>query len=416
MSATKNNPFNTLDSAIGTDDHPLDAFTMRELRRNGNRLLADLQQPILSLAWDLADSDDGSGPKGQNSFKFGAPEGTWTELVAMTVPIPPGTTEARARVRLKIANGETAYLFPSSDAQHFDPTADTSDSRLWVAVGDGTSKTHPTSGEWTVPVRANSQGLGWFTLHAWVTGYNADGAYVMEPPGVFNSLETEPYSSTTNFDKLDRWVRAYRQTSGSDIQVWQYNGSGSPTDVTSTLSSSISSTLLFAATTSGEAAYIGTSRPPYGARFNVATAGVGTHTIAFEYYNGSTWGALTEIDYDVDDFTETASSIYANVWEVPDDWTASQPHANMPERYYWRARISSTGMSSSPSLTQIWTLDEVTFGWARVGGYRDTTPKQLFYSGAGDWPNTECVALLTQSGEAWLQALHLSPQEPPGFA
>jgi hypothetical protein len=100
-----------------------------------------------------------------------------------------------------------------------------------------------------------------------------------------------------------------------------------------------------------DAYYFGNADPFTSITVDIATAGVGTWTMAWEYWNGSSWGALPQL-------TDNSSALTVAgrddlVWGKPSDWTATA--INGTSAYWIRGRISGfTSASTPPKGTQAW--------------------------------------------------------------
>lgn len=70
---------------------------------------------------------------------------------------------------------------------------------------------------------------------------------------------------------------------------------------------------------------------------------VGTNqTITWEYWNGSSWGALSGVSDGTSSFTTAGDNIVS--WTIPGDWADTTVNSQGPFRYV-RARVSAIGMS-----------------------------------------------------------------------
>ena len=84
---------------------------------------------------------------------------------------------------------------------------------------------------------------------------------------------------------------------------------------------------------------------------NISTAGVGTWTLTWEYWDGGSWESLADIDDDTTGFT--VAGINRVTWTVPGDWDTVAVDG---DTYYWvKARISAyTSSTVRPRATQAW--------------------------------------------------------------
>jgi hypothetical protein len=110
-------------------------------------------------------------------------------------------------------------------------------------------------------------------------------------------------------------------------------------------------TLLPAAPAVNDAYYFGFSRPWDLLWLNVGTAGVGTWTLTWEYWNGTAWTALADVVDDTITFTMAGTKKVG--FTRPGDWVST---TILAMNLYWiRARVSNfTGMTTQPLGTQAW--------------------------------------------------------------
>ena len=116
-------------------------------------------------------------------------------------------------------------------------------------------------------------------------------------------------------------------------------------------------TLLPATPAENDAYYFGSATPFGGIWLKTYQQGVGTWTITWEYYNGSTWATLTVSDETVG-FTSAAG--YALVtFAAPSDWATVA--VNSITKYWVRARVSAyTSVTTQPKGTQAWLIRDMT--------------------------------------------------------
>ncbi|MDD3007059.1 MAG: right-handed parallel beta-helix repeat-containing protein [Candidatus Pacebacteria bacterium] len=78
---------------------------------------------------------------------------------------------------------------------------------------------------------------------------------------------------------------------------------------------------------------------------NISTAGVGTYTITWEYYDGSTWTALSGVTDGTTGFTVAGTNDIT--YTLPTDWAKTT--INSTEKYYIRAKVSAfTSITTQP--------------------------------------------------------------------
>lgn len=110
-------------------------------------------------------------------------------------------------------------------------------------------------------------------------------------------------------------------------------------------------TLLPATPVVGDAYYIGSASKFSAARINVSTAGVGTWTVTWEYWNGTAWAAPSGLVDGTTGFTTVGENDVS--FTVPLDWEITTVNST---RLYWvRARVSAfTAVTTAPKGAQSW--------------------------------------------------------------
>lgn len=119
---------------------------------------------------------------------------------------------------------------------------------------------------------------------------------------------------------------------------------GAFTDETAAANSATANdmTLMQAVPAVNDAYYFGFSSQVNSFQLNVGTAGTGTYTIIWEYWNGTAWKPLPGLVDGTNGYT--VSGIKTVSWTVPRDWSLSQQAltiSSRPALYYIRARVSS---------------------------------------------------------------------------
>ena len=95
-------------------------------------------------------------------------------------------------------------------------------------------------------------------------------------------------------------------------------------------------TLLPAAPAANDAYYIGKNSLFNSVTFNISTAGVGTWTINWEYWDGGSWSALSGVTDETSGYTVVGKN---NVhFDIPNDWATTTVNAQGPF-YYIRGRV-----------------------------------------------------------------------------
>lgn len=86
---------------------------------------------------------------------------------------------------------------------------------------------------------------------------------------------------------------------------------------------------------------------------NIGTQGAGTWTITWQYWDGTTWAALSGVVDDTSGFTAAAGQ-HTVRWDVPTDWATTTVNSQGPF-YYVRARLTAfSSITTQPLGTQGW--------------------------------------------------------------
>ena len=106
--------------------------------------------------------------------------------------------------------------------------------------------------------------------------------------------------------------------------------------------------LLPASPAVGDAFYFAGDHPYRVLWLNIGTAGAGTWTLTWEYYNGA-WVALTSVEDATNGFTQSGTSTVQ--WAIPNDWQTTNESGDLPATTYWtRARVSAFTTSTTQAL------------------------------------------------------------------
>jgi hypothetical protein len=155
------------------------------------------------------------------------------------------------------------------------------------------------------------------------------------------------------------------QVSGSSfLKAWQVDDTGGPVFVDQTTNANdatVNNWVLFPATENvDDYAAFGFADKFGKLTFNYATgtAGVGG-TVAWEYWNGSAWTALSGVTDQTTGFTAGVADGRTVVWTVPSDWAKNT--LNGTSAYYVRAKVTGT-YSTNPIMTQGFVTGTLTVG------------------------------------------------------
>lgn len=148
-------------------------------------------------------------------------------------------------------------------------------------------------------------------------------------------------------------------------QVWQFDSSatGYVDETADANSSGANDWALFpAGAGDADAALVGFPVKFGRLSVNVGTAGVGTYTVVWEYWNGSAWTALSGVTDGTGAFKTAGTN---NVtFTIPSNWALSSVNGSA-QLYYVRAKRDSGTVTTDPLGTQCWVRDKV-FGSSLV--------------------------------------------------
>jgi len=132
-----------------------------------------------------------------------------------------------------------------------------------------------------------------------------------------------------------------------------WNGSTYTNETTAANNSTANDmTLLRSSPAVNDAYYFGGKEPFYKLRINIGTAGSGTWTITWEYYNGSTWSAIPDVNDPTNGFRNGTGNKDIT-FSPPSNWASTS--INGVPAYWIRARVSSfTSITTQPKGTQAW--------------------------------------------------------------
>lgn len=97
-----------------------------------------------------------------------------------------------------------------------------------------------------------------------------------------------------------------------------------------------------------DAVYFGHNVRWYELNVNTGTVGAGTYTVAWEYYNGTSWVALIDLTDGTGAFK--TSGLQTVTFSVPDDW--AKVTVDTDSRYWIRARRDGGTVTTDPDITQ----------------------------------------------------------------
>ena len=112
-------------------------------------------------------------------------------------------------------------------------------------------------------------------------------------------------------------------------------------------------TLLPAVPQVNDAYYFGCDNVPVGLYIYIGTAGVGTWTITWEYWNGSAWTALSSVSDGTSGFCPASTGLKYVTWTAPANHASTTVDGD--DAYWVRARVSAyTSVTTQPKGTRAW--------------------------------------------------------------
>ena len=219
-----------------------------------------------------------------------------------------------------------------------------------------------------VDYRVNIDGTGTPNTFEWSNDGGATWEAQLVPiTGVAQALEdgvTITFLATTGHTLNDRWdwsagfeiVLLDNVTPDLDAAI--ANDGGVFTNETTPAKNATADdmTLLPVTPVVNDAYYFGRDHKFDSIRLDISTAGAGTWTILWEYWDGDSWEALTVVKDETNGFTTGGTGLYAR-WGIPGAWATTTVNAQGPF-YYVRARVSAfTSVTTQPLGQQTWALD-----------------------------------------------------------
>lgn len=102
----------------------------------------------------------------------------------------------------------------------------------------------------------------------------------------------------------------------------------------------------------GDAFYFGADNPARVLTIDTDTAGVGTWTLTWEYWNGTAWTALASIDDRTTAFTTLGRRTVS--WTMPTNWATTTVTGSSVNSFWARARVSAfTSITTQPLATRL---------------------------------------------------------------
>lgn len=168
-----------------------------------------------------------------------------------------------------------------------------------------------------------------------------------------------------NFVSSD-WLNSIVQQSGTDIPAMPptgriqvegavlQDGSSFTEDTTAAQNTTQNDVeLLPSAAAVDDAFYFGCDNPCRIATFDIDTAGAGTWTVTWEYWDGSAFTAFSNVDDRTSGFTSLGRRTAS--WDMPTNWATRTTTGSAVTSYWGRARVSAfTSQTAQPLATRAW--------------------------------------------------------------
>jgi len=170
------------------------------------------------------------------------------------------------------------------------------------------------------------------------------------------AVSTSSQGGTFKLDGSKTWWLPFDGSSGSHglaLTSAQYFDSPAYTDQTTESNNATANdmTLLPAVPVINDAYYFGHDYQFTRLWVNIGTAGAGTWTITWEYWNGSDWTALSNVRDDTSGFKPSSTGWKMVQFSIPTNWTTYA--VNGVTTYWVRARVSAyTSITTRPLGTQ----------------------------------------------------------------
>lgn len=151
-----------------------------------------------------------------------------------------------------------------------------------------------------------------------------------------------------------------------------------------------------AAAAVNDAVYFGCDNPCRIVTFDISQAGVGTWTITYEYWDGDSYEALTNVADRTTNFTTLGRNTVS--WDMPTDWVTQTVTGSSVNSFWGRGRVSAfTSETTQPLASQVFYENGQWWTWVEdldvnnqeqftiyLGGSDDiVTAHQIFPGAAG---------------------------------
>lgn len=198
----------------------------------------------------------------------------------------------------------------------------------------------------SVAVTDLTEGTPVIIIAAESVGAAAEGSILAQ--GAVDSTGSFPYSHNYEGD-LDVTIRARNQ--GVPVAaISDDNGTYVDETAEANNSSEDDMTLLPATPViNQDGYYFGHTEQFGGVKLWITTAGVGGGTITWQYWNGTTWAALTGVTDGTSSFSTTGENKVT--WTMPGNWATTTINSQGPF-YYVRARFTAGSFTTSPQARQ----------------------------------------------------------------
>lgn len=229
-------------------------------------------------------------------------------------------------------------------------------------------------------------------------------------PAIANDTDIDNntgYRTTTLSGSSGNWTagdRIQRFTVGTFTQVWQEDNSlSSFVDETTDANDVGANDWAFfpAGAGANDAAYMGHSTRYNRLTIDVGTVGTGTYTVTWEYYNGTSWVALSGVVDGTGAFKNSGPNEV--IFDMPTDWQVTKVATDTTDHFYIRARRDGGTVTADPLGDEgdPQAAEAATAVIAAVTGTNPTVTLRYFLIGEPltDFLNTETINNLDDTGE-----------------
>ena len=207
---------------------------------------------------------------------------------------------------------------------------------------------------------------------------------------VFNAIVQQ---GTTDVPSMPSSNRI--QTEGAILE----NSPASFTEYTSASQNTTANdvSLLPAVPVVGNAFYFGCDNLCRVVSIDIDTAGSGTWTLTWEYWNGTIWTALTNVDDRTNRFRNLGRNTIS--WDMPTNWATRTVTGSSVDSFWSRARVSAfTSLTTQPLATRLWYETGLWWIWLPTLNVNVQQQSTLHFGGATNLTTGGHATILGNAG------------------